>query len=85
MLPRKLGRYLIFGVRGTKAHLPQLVAAVVLFATERTMNLEPTDSETAIELHLADRETEAAKATIDSHRSRLRFLSGGVTSEMSRT
>ncbi|MDL5362068.1 site-specific integrase [Halalkalicoccus sp. NIPERK01] len=38
------------------------------------MNLEPIDPETALELYLAEKETEAAKATIDSHRSRLGFF-----------
>ncbi len=37
--------------------------------------LEPIPPNTAVELYLADRETEVTKATIDSHRSRLdRFL-----------
>ncbi|GAB3695519.1 tyrosine-type recombinase/integrase [Halorubrum pallidum] len=35
------------------------------------MNLEPIDPETAVELYLADRETEVAKATLYSHSSRL--------------
>jgi site-specific recombinase XerD len=35
------------------------------------MNLEPTDPETAVELYLADREAEVAKATLYSHSSRL--------------
>jgi len=38
------------------------------------MNLEPIDPETALDLYLAEKETEAAKATIDSHRSRLSFF-----------
>ncbi|TKX68836.1 site-specific integrase [Halorubrum sp. SP9] len=35
------------------------------------MNLEPIDPETAVELYLADREAEVAKATLYSHSSRL--------------
>ena len=35
------------------------------------MDLEPIDSETAVELYLADREAEVAKATLYSHSSRL--------------
>ena len=35
------------------------------------MNLEPMEPETALELYLAERETELAEATIYSHRSRL--------------
>ncbi len=38
------------------------------------MELEPIDPETAVELYLAEKETELAKATIDSHRSRLGHL-----------
>ncbi len=37
----------------------------------RTMNLEPIDPETAVELYLMDRETELRQATIRSHRSSL--------------
>lgn len=50
---------------------PQLVDAVMRFATERTMDLEPIDPETAVELYLADTEAVAAKATVNTHRSRL--------------
>lgn len=35
------------------------------------MSLEPIDPETALELYLADRETEVSKATLYSHNSRL--------------
>jgi hypothetical protein len=35
------------------------------------MTLEPIDPETALELCLADRETELSEATLYSHRSRL--------------
>jgi len=35
------------------------------------MSLEPLDPETGVELYLADRETEVAKATLYSHSSRL--------------
>jgi integrase len=38
------------------------------------MDLEPIDPETAVELHLADREPELASITLKSHRSRLRVL-----------
>lgn len=38
------------------------------------MNLEPIDPETAVELYLTDKETEAAKATVATHRSRLRHF-----------
>jgi integrase len=51
-----------------------LAGTVVRFATERTMTLEPIDPETALELYLVEKETEGAKATIDSHRSRLGFF-----------
>jgi len=43
----------------------------VWFAIEQTMNLEPIDPETAVELYLAEREAEAAESTIRSHRARL--------------
>ena len=45
--------------------------SIVRFATKRTMNLEPIDPETAVELYIAEKETELAKASIRSHRSRL--------------
>lgn len=38
------------------------------------MSLEPLDPETGVELYLADRETEVAKATLYSHSSRLGHL-----------
>jgi site-specific recombinase XerD len=38
------------------------------------MELEPIDPETALDLYLAEKETEVAKATLDSHRSRLGFF-----------
>ena len=38
------------------------------------MTLEPIDPETALELYLAEKETEAADATVYSHRSRLGFF-----------
>ena len=41
------------------------------FPLERTMELEPIDPETALDLYLADKETEFAKATHRSHGSRL--------------
>ena len=39
--------------------------------TDRTMNLEPIDPETAVELYIAEREADAAASTVRSHRSRL--------------
>ena len=44
------------------------------FATQRTMNLEPIDPKTALELYLAEKETEYAVATLYLHRSRLGFF-----------
>lgn len=44
------------------------------FATERTTNLEPIDPETALELSLAEKETEVAAATLYPRRSRLGFF-----------
>jgi len=38
------------------------------------MMLEPIDPETAVELYIAEKEAEQAKATIRSHRSRLNFF-----------
>ena len=38
------------------------------------MELEPIDPQTAVELYLADRETEVSRATLSAHRSRLRFF-----------
>lgn len=38
------------------------------------MNLEPIDPQTAVELYLADRETELRRSTINAHRSRLRLF-----------
>lgn len=38
---------------------------------ERTMQLEPIEPETAVELYLSDRNSELAEATLAAHRSRL--------------
>lgn len=38
------------------------------------MELEPIEPKTAVELYLADRETEISRATLNAHRSRLRFF-----------
>ena len=44
------------------------------FETDRTMEIEPIDPETAFELYIAEKETSVADATIASHKSRLGFL-----------
>lgn len=38
------------------------------------MDLEPIDPETALELYLAEKESEYAASTVRSHRSRLDFF-----------
>ena len=44
------------------------------FETDRTVELEPIDPETALELYIAEKETSVADATVVSHKSRLIFL-----------
>ena len=47
------------------------VAVLVWFVDQRTMDLEPIEPQTAVELYLADRETELRYASLRSHKSRL--------------
>lgn len=50
-------------------HYGRDVRAFVWFETDRTMELEPIDPETALELYIADKETSVADATVTSHKS----------------
>ena len=47
------------------------LVALVWFVDNPTMNLEPIEPETAVELYLDDKKLEAGKSTVRSHRSRL--------------
>lgn len=44
------------------------------FAQERTVELEPIDPETALELYLAEKQADVADGTVVSHESRLGFF-----------
>jgi len=47
------------------------LAGLTVVRDERTMSLDPIDPDTAVELYLADRESEVSQATLYSHSSRL--------------
>jgi hypothetical protein len=54
--------------------------AVVWFVDNRTMNLEPIEPETTVELYLENKKLEAQSSTVRSHRLRLDHFIRGATS-----
>ena len=53
---------------------PACPVVFVWFVNQPTMDHEPIEPQTAVEQYLADRETELRRASINSHRSRLRHF-----------
>ena len=69
--PGNIGETHEFGEFGVFTNRFRLGLKIEWFDVERTMELEPIDPETALELYIAEKETELSKSTIRSHRSRL--------------